>query len=394
MSGKAPWRPIAIVAGLLAMLFVAFRFPIGGESPSASSEQAANGDGAVIKQAASGVAETPEPQPGIELPQPQPGEKPIQTVVISVDGGCETADNTISNLMNVGSQVNGRFTFFVSGLCLLPESKKNLYQPPGHSQGSSDIGFASGELTAKRIATFTDMYRAGHEVGTHFLGHFCGSSGVGNWSAADWTSEINQSNDFLDNWAKNNPQAATAGPLPFNSSVIVGDRTPCLEGNRDAMWKAYTEAGFRYDASNSGTLVWPQKVANGRLWEFPLPALKLSGTNLQVLAMDYNFLANQTNAQTQVPQATCDQVEEQTYRSYMDALDAVYNGNRAPLSIGSHLNDWVCGAYITSLERFITDAHAKYPDVRFVSFKDLADWLDVMDPDELAKLQALPVQTY
>lgn len=395
MIDRVPWRPLAAVVGAMVLVIVAFAVPFEPEvSVRAEAVAVADtADGAAVAVPGPGVVDTPEPQPAADLPVPAAGTQPAQVVVVSVDGGCETGDGTIRRLMDVGAGVQGRFTFFLSGLCLLPDDAKEQYQAPGREPGVSDIPFASPELVAERIRVFSDMYRAGHEIGTHFLGHFCGPGGVDTWNAADWTSEINQAKTLLDTWPQNNPQVTGVDPLPFNSSVFAGDRTPCLEGARPAMHEAFVKAGFRYDASDPGTLVWPRKEPSG-LWQFPLPALKLEGTDKWVLSMDYNLLVNQTDGETDVAPEECPAVEEQTYQTFMAALEGVYYGNRAPLILGTHLNDWVCNAYVNSLERFITDANARHPDVRFVSFQDLANWLEAMDPAQLAALQAQPEQRY
>ncbi|MDZ7576747.1 MAG: hypothetical protein U0904_01005 [Candidatus Nanopelagicales bacterium] len=384
---------IVLVAVAAAVLFViAFRAPVSSDTEPTTVTRA---DGAAVLGSRSGVTSPPESQPGIDVEKLAPGEQPPQLVVVSVDGSCETRGGTIRKFMDVGNSVGAHFTFFITGLCLLPEGSRMLYRPPTHAAGQSDISFADADMVAERVQTFTDMYRSGHEIGTHFLGHFCGEDkGVGTWSTADWRSEIEQSARFLDEWAANNPQVQGVDPLPFDSSVIKGDRTPCLLGQRGQMWKAFEEADFAYEASDPGALQWPHKVHDGKLWQFPLPAVKLAGTGKWVLSMDYNFLYNQNNAQTNADPAKCASVEEQTYRTLMDSLTAVYEGNRAPLITGSHLNDWLCGAYINSLQRFITDAAGKYPDVKFVSFAELAQWLDAQDAAVLDALQSRPAQRY
>jgi len=65
-------------------------------------------------------------------------------------------------------------------------------------------------------------YRDGHEIGTHYNGHFCGPGGVGTWSGRDWSHELDQFDALL---------FGHGPPLPFRASEIVGGRTPCLEGN-------------------------------------------------------------------------------------------------------------------------------------------------------------------
>jgi hypothetical protein len=64
------------------------------------------------------------------------------------------------------------------------------------------------------------------------------------------------------------------------------------------------------------------------------------------------------------------------------------------LFVGNHFNDWVCGAYTDAVTRFVEDAHAKYPDVRFVTNVDLEAWLEAQDRRVLKDLQAQPVQEY
>ena len=237
---KVPVKAVAAVVGAVLLLLIAFTAPFsGGESGQADAQAVSQaavdptlvGDGAALIPARSGVTSPAEGQPAVSIPQPAAGAQPVQTIVISVDGGCETENGTIRTFLDTAKQVNGRFTFFMSGLCLLPDSQRMRYQPPGHLAGQSDVGFATAELVDDRIRVFTEMWREGHEVGTHFLGHFCGSGGVDNWTAEQWRSEISQARDFLDNWPGNNPQVTDqSATLPFDSSVIVGDRTPCLRG--------------------------------------------------------------------------------------------------------------------------------------------------------------------
>lgn len=395
MIERAPWRALAAVAGAIVMLVVAFRAPYDGTASVRSEEAGDPGhDAAVITGHGPGVVDQPEGQPTVDIAQPAPGEQPAQLVVVSVDGACETRDQTMTRFMDVGQQVGARFTFFVSGLCLLPDEQRKAYRPPGRPVGASDMPFADADVVAQRVRVFADMYRRGHEIGTHFVGHFCGAGGVDRWSAADWTSELSQSREFLDQWPQYNPGISGLEALPFNSAVFAGARTPCLEGDRQAMYEAFPAVGLRYDASDPGKLQWPRKVAAGQLWEFPLPALRMSGTDDWTLSMDYNLLVNQTGGETEVPEEKCRAVEEQTYQTFMDGLEAVYNGNRAPLILGTHLNSWACNAYVNALHRFIIDAHARHPDIKMVSFADLANWLDAMDPARLAELQKLPEQRY
>lgn len=361
--------------------------PAASNAPVEGSAQLTPKGGASPVGDTSGVTTPPEPQPELEITKLAPGEQPPQFVVVSFDGGVESKSRIMQHYLDTAEKVDGRFSFFLSGVYLLPDTKAKLnYAPPKKPRGTSAIGFADPSLVGLRIDTLGEAYNAGHEIGTHFNGHFCGTGGVGTWTAADWTSEINQFNLFINNWRAFNPQAADAGPLPFDASVVKGGRTPCLEGNRAAMYKAFKEAGYRYDTSGGGSLTWPRPVKNG-LWNIPLQAIKAAGMKYGVLSMDYNFLANQNGGRMTAAPEECQRFEDETYDAYTNALKAVNNSNRAPLILGNHMNDWVCGAYTKALTRFIEDTHDRHPDVRFISTLDLVNWMDAQDPAVLAELQ-------
>jgi hypothetical protein len=120
----------------------------------------------------------------------------------------------------------------------------------------------------------------------------------------------------------------------------------------------------------------------------------VAGHGFKTLTMDYNFLANLNGGQTEAEPAKCADIEATVYQSYMNAATALYNGNRAPLFIGNHFNEWACGAFTTSLTRFIEDFKRAHPDVQFISNADLEKWLEAQDPLVLARLQAQPEPVY
>ena len=316
------------------------------------------------------------------------GQKPPQFVVVSFDGACK--DALWKHYLDLAKTTNSRFTFFLSGLCLVPDRKRFMYHPPHKAAGTSAIGFGDAALIPGRITNLTTAYNMGNEIGTHFLGHFCDTQGVGSWSSADWQSEINQARNFLDNWKSINGNTDPNLKLPFSSKVWVGDRTPCLAGKRSQMYPVFAKEGFKYDASGTGTLSWPHKIPNHRtMWNFPLQGIKVVGYGRSNLSMDYNFLYVQNNAKVSAPQATCDRIQRSTYQSFMLALKSVHSSNRAPLFIGNHFNTWVCGAYKNALTSFVQDANSQYSDVRFVTFEYLTRWLDAQSPSTLKHLQAL-----
>lgn len=340
----------------------------------------------------SGVTNPAEEQPGVDLPKLEPGSTPPQFVVVSFDGGVEANTGIFQHYLDLAKDTDSRFSFFVSGVYLLPDNEMKLnYFPPGRPRGTSDIGFGDPAITGLRIDRLSDAWNMGMEIGTHYNGHFCGSGGIGLWNKADWTSEISQFNNFLDNWRAYNPQAADHGPLPFSSAAIKGGRTPCLEGNRPELLQAIKAAGYEYDTSGAGMLQWPSLGPDG-LWQIPLQAIELQGAPTKVLSMDYNFLANQNGSRTTASPEKCKEIEDRSYAAYVNALKAVKGGNRAPLILGNHMNTWVCDAYTRALTRFIKDTHDQSPDVKFISTIDLVRWMQAQDPALLAVWLHKPAQ--
>jgi len=334
------------------------------------------------------------------------GERPPQFVVVSFDGACR--DDLWKHYLALQKQVGAEFTFFFSGLCVVPDRQRFLYHPPHKPVGTSAIGFGTASLVMGRIVNLTAAYNAGDEIGTHFLGHFCDANGVDVWNSADWRSEIHQFDYFLDNWTTIN--GVSGGPkLPFTSAIVQGDRTPCLAGQRSQYLPVFQSLGWRYDASGTGTLRWPAKIATSganigapvpfttsakrSLWEFPLQEIQVVGYGRSQLSMDYNFLYSQNNAQVTGPVSVCNRARTSTYDSYLKAFNAVYTGNRAPLILGNHFNTWLCGAYRDALTNFITTVHTQHPDVQFISFIDLVHWLDAQSPAVLAHLRGLGSQS-
>ncbi len=361
---------------------------VGDKQPSADFSESTEKSVVTNEPSGESVTSPPRPQPTVNLPALSTGAKPPQFIVVSFDGGVEDRNGLMKHYLDLAQQVGGRFSFYLSGVYLIPDdATRRKYQPPKQPPGTSAIDFGNPDFTNTRIQRLAEAYDAGHEIGTHFMGHFCGPKGVNRWTRADWTSEIKQYNDTLDNWRTNNPQATEVPPLPFDSSIIKGGRTPCLEGQRNQMYPAFKQAGYLYDTSNTGVLAWPKKNKYG-LWDIPLQTIKLAGYNTSVLSMDYNFMYNQNRGSTTANPATCQRIEQSAYQTYRDALDAVLKGNRAPLILGAHMNNWVCGAYTNALSRFIRDTYRDYPDVRFISTLDLVHWLDAQDPTALKSLHA------
>ncbi|MEV4442190.1 hypothetical protein AB0K09_24935 [Streptomyces sp. NPDC049577] len=332
------------------------------------------------------------PQPNVKKPEKlKPGEKPPQFVVFSWDGALEGDDHLFSHFREVAKQNNAQMTFFLTGMYLLPKSKATLYKPPQHKPGDAAISFATDEHIRDTLKQVRGAWLDGNEIGTHFNGHFCGTKGGGDWSPAEWKSEIEQSYSFVEKW-KTNTGYKDLPPLPFDyQKELVGGRAPCLEGQKNLLTAA-KEFGWRYDASSPGDFqLWPSKIND--IWNFPLQLLPYPKSEKQVLSMDFNFLFNQSGDNTKGDPAKYAEWRKLTRDGYLNGFERVYNGSRAPLFIGNHFEDWNDGIYMKAVEDVMKSV-CKRDGVRCVSFKQLADWLDAQDPKVLAKLRTLdPAQS-
>ena len=82
--------------------------------------------------------------------------------------------------------------------------------------------------------------------------------------------------------------------LPFDyTKELVGARTPCLLGS-ESLIPAAARLGWRYDCSSSSRQVWPHQFPGTSMWNLSLSQIPFPGHSFEVLAMDYNYMANQS----------------------------------------------------------------------------------------------------
>ncbi|MFH8465441.1 hypothetical protein [Streptomyces sp. NPDC017991] len=318
----------------------------------------------------------------------KPGQRPPQFVVFSWDGAGEDSQKLFSHFRKVAKDNRATMTYFLSGVYMLPEGKRDLYRPPQHSPGRSDIGFNDEQGIRDTVKQLRGAWLEGSEIGTHFNGHFCGSGGgVGEWSVGEWKDEIAQAKSFVKSW-KTNTGTAKGSPLPFDyDKELIGARTPCLEGQKNFM-RAARELGFRYDTSGVNDQVWPKKKAG--LWDLSMQLVPVPGRGFETLTMDYNFMVNQSGTTSQGDPDKHEYWGDQMRDGLLKGFSRAYRGNRAPLIIGNHFESWNGGTYMRAIEETIERVCTKR-EVRCVSFRQLADWLDAQDPETLDKLRTLKV---
>ncbi|MDN3292711.1 hypothetical protein QWM81_01345 [Streptomyces ficellus] len=417
---RARSRTVISVVSVLALVAIALvcgRLLVGGDDDSAVARE--NGDkgggSAAEPQGPGGKAEAGKrrddepwdgevkilgdgstsytgPQPGQLKPERlKPGQKPPQFVVFSWDGALEGDDRLFSHFRQVAKESKAHMTLFLTGIYLLPSAKKDLYSPPQHGRGAAAISYPTEEHIRTTLEQLGGAWKDGHEIGSHFNGHFCGAKGGGDWSVAEWKSETRQMYDMVKKW-KTNTGFTDLPPLPFDPDrEFTGGRAPCLEGQKTLI-PAVKQFGWRYDASSPGDFqIWPKKK-NG-IWDFPLQMVPYPGKEVQVLSMDFNFLYNQSKGETNGNPALYPTWEKTTRDAYMNGFNRVFNGSRAPMFIGNHFEQWNGGIYMNAVEDVMREVCPR-KEVKCVSFRELADWMDAQDPKVLARLQGLdPAQS-
>ncbi|MEU8683993.1 hypothetical protein [Streptomyces sp. NPDC048611] len=321
----------------------------------------------------------------------EPGQTPPQFVVFSWDGAGEVGNGLFPRFLKLARDHGAAMTFFLSGVYLLPESQRHLYEPPNNPRGASDIGYLSDDHIRETLKYVREAWLDGHEIGTHFNGHFCSGTGaVRHWTPEEWQSEIDQAVAFVTRW-RTHTGFTDMDPLPFDyRKELVGSRTPCLLGQRNLLPTA-REIGWRYDASSPGGVqMWPKKKMG--LWDFPLQQIPFPGHSFEVLSMDYNILANQSKNSTKAPPVNYPGWRQQATDAYISGFRRAYETNRAPFFVGNHFEQWNGGIYMDAVEDAIKHiANEQTRDVRLVSFRQFTDWIDAQDPEVLHKLQRIPV---
>jgi hypothetical protein len=323
----------------------------------------------------------------------QPGEKPPQFIIVSFDG--VGWHEKWQHWLDVAKQVPFRFTGFLSGTYMLSDETKMAYQGPGHSPGNSSINWNTAADLPTEINDLNAAYAAGMEIGTHFNGHFCeGAEPSGNsWTTDDWNNELDQFFALVKNVKANNP-GVTMPDLAFDGSEVKGERTPCLEGHAEDLFPALTAHNMTYDSSfTRHGISWPTPSPQYKIWQFGMAEFPIHGTDHFQITMDYNFYYTQRNASsTGVSQADSDADAAQVQATYQDMYDATFAGNRAPLVLGNHFNEWNNNAYETALTNFVL-ANCGKAETQCVPFKDVLAWMAVQDPARLAQLQAQGPET-
>ncbi|WP_226437858.1 polysaccharide deacetylase [Rhodococcus yananensis] len=336
---------------------------------------------------------TPDPIPqqvesNVPMTRLAPGETPPQFVLFSFDGVGLTPNWDM--FLDTAERVDARFTALMTGLYFLTDDNAEHYQGPGHAPGKAAIAFGGTEAgVLEQVRYLNRTWLAGHEMGTHYVGHFCKGAGYhgDQWTSADWTHELDQFFSLMENWKANN--AVAEGPdLMFGREEVRGGRTQCLEGSLDQLIPAWHSFGMRWDSSMPAEqtgIVWPTEIDG--IWEFPIPYVYSPALDAHQTALDYNFWYTLNGAREE-PHTTR-RAAEITTQSYEFMFREAYHGNRAPLVIANHFNDWNGNAFNPATAEFMADV-CGLPDTYCATYSDVVTWMELQDPVLLAEWQSRP----
>ncbi len=264
------------------------------------------------------------------------------------------------------------FTYFVNAAYFFTADKKNIYQAPRMPLGLTNIGYSEDRTNiGLRIAEVNKAVADGDEIASHTVGHFSG----GSWTSDEWKQEFSSFSDILFGVEKNYPEEQFP-KLTTKTSDVVGFRAPSLSIG-SGLYQALHDTNVLYDSSETGNgKTWPTKDASG-LWHIPLGRVYLNNGTVPSIAMDYNIWAYQTKNKDVYIKGTPEWTAayDDVLAAYLRYFNTNYAGNRAPVLIGHHFEDWNDGLYWEAMKTFASDVCGK-PEVRCGTFKELVTYLN------------------
>jgi hypothetical protein len=384
MSGGGGWSRRSlkrgpVVTGVALALSLLVLVVVGTRREDTSGSSATMSGGEAQSESDSSAKPADKEARPAWLAKLRAGEKPPQFVIFSFDGA--GSHDHWQRLLPIAERTGGAFTAFLSGIYLLPDDQRRRYTGPGHEPGRASIGFGgTAQEVRTRIADLNRAQELGIEIGTHYNGHFCQGNepSANQWSAASWNDELDQFFQFM-------RDAASQG-LKVDPATVKGGRTPCLEGDFDTVLPTLARRGMTYDSSQvSDGIAWPTKVHG--VWEFPLPEVKVPALGRKVIMMDYNLWYSYNGARDDRSQASS--FRDDTLATYRAAHTAALKGNRAPLIVGNHFNNWSGGGFSAATEAFMSEVCVA-KDTVCATYTQVIDWMELQDPQVLQSLRELP----
>lgn len=348
---------------------------------------------------------TPAPKHIVKpAPAPAATERPPQFVLLAFDNCTENQSwRQVSEFLDKMEQIKKgslRFTFFLSGTGLLSDKVKDFYVDPVGRKGKANIAFGGTDMSVvERVQWINYLYSRGNEIASHAVGHFNGQD----WTVDQWRHEFDQYEDIFKNVVMLNGlhgEDAKKATLAFGIDKLTGFRAPYLGGGKN-LNQVLMERGFAYDTSDTSQgwdpTTWPSKYAGAiggkGLWNFGLSFLTLGMTaideapmkngerrefkRVKLPAMDYNFCFKATGGCPDKDPFVLERDEDarEMLAGYLRQFAANYNGNRAPLHIGHHFEQYRGGSYNDALLKFARTVCTQ-PEVRCTTYSELAGYLE------------------
>ncbi len=379
-AGISP-RVLGVVALAVVTAVIAFA-ALGGDksatAPATSSTSTVATDAETTIAPPTSAAGLP-PLPTAPKPMPDGGlygGRPPMFVVVSFDGVAD--QSLLAHWEEVTKKAPAHMSLFLSGVYLLGAENKDAYHGPRHEAGESGINFAPvppGKNTTDFLTETVDGLKQaqidGHELGTHYGGHWCGPSGVDSWNRADWANELNQFDNLMNNLDANNKLTTPLG-TPFVRPSI-GSRTPCLEGNLESLYPVIKARGYRYDASGRRTLTeWPKDKSS--LWQYGFPTVTIEGVSRPMLTVDFSLRENM-DPKKDADDAKAKDISRRVYEGYKKGFDSLYYGNRAPFEVSNHFVHFTKEAFNQAVEKLLLEV-CPMAEVQCVNYRELTDWMD------------------
>ncbi|WP_338891051.1 polysaccharide deacetylase [Rhodococcus sovatensis] len=385
-------RAMARAAALLLSITVVAACTIDGRALE-KAENPNNTTAGLTSESTPAHDPTPEPRPVVVRPATNVpmtrlahGDKPPQFVLFSFDGVGLTPNWDM--FLETAERVGARFSALMTGLYFLTDDNSRHYQGPGHRPGQAAIGFGGDESDViEQVRYLNRTWLGGHELGTHYVGHFCQGGGYhGNqWTSEDWIHELDQFFSLMVNWRTNNDIGA-GEDLLFGPDNVRGGRTQCLEGRLDQLIPAWHQFSMTWDSSmpaSQAGIVWPEKIDG--IWEFPIPYVYSPPLGKRQTALDYNFWYTLNGAKEEPH--TAERAAAIAAGTYGFMFDEAYNGNRAPLVIANHFNDWNGNAFNPATAEFM-DSVCALPETYCATYADVVAWMELQDPLLLSEWQS------
>ena len=115
-----------------------------------------------------------------------------------------------------------------------------------------------------------------------------------------------------------------------------------------------------------------------------MPQVYSAGLGGMVTAMDYNFWVKFNNGAEQP--STQPELTQKVLDTYRYMYEQAYNGNRAPVLIANHFNNWNGNSFNPATEAFMREACVQ-PDTYCATYQDVIAWMQLQDPAVLQELQ-------